>query len=182
MDVTTALAFVLSDAHVDRVNSIRAQFDKAVRRWPPHINFIFPFVSPDHFEDVVAALNAAPLGGAFPVIFDDVGFFPQKANVTFHLKLSAECEDKFQTIYAAIRTALPHVVVRRPELKPHLTLGQCPRSEWPVMERKLREWLSEGSLVTTCEHIVLLNRSPSTDDKMIPVHTVPTFKNGLSIP
>jgi RNA 2',3'-cyclic 3'-phosphodiesterase len=170
---TTALAFVLPDNHTDSVNTFRDRYDKAAKRWPPHINFLFPFVSPTAFEEVFAALSSASLGGSFSIVFDDFGFFPQKSNVTFHLKLSGASEERFQEIFRAIRETLPHVDVRRPEFKPHLTLGQCPRSEWPAMERELREWLPEGGLKMRCEHLVLLHRSPDSMDRMVAVHTVP---------
>lgn len=175
MNITTALTFMLPEEHVGNVNTIRTQYDKAAKRWPPHINFMFPFVAPSDFDAVVAALQGASLGGPFPVLFDNVGFFPQKSNVTFHLKLSEDSELCFQKLFDVIKDALPHVVVSRPEFKPHLTLGQCRRSEWPAMERKLREWLEmsgERGLTTSCNRLSLLHRSPSTDDCMVVIHTV----------
>ena len=40
----TALAFVLPTAVQAQVQSIRKVYDKAYTRWPPHINFFFPFL------------------------------------------------------------------------------------------------------------------------------------------
>jgi hypothetical protein len=46
---TSALAFVLEPSHPwhDKINAIRSRADrgdKAYPRWPPHVNFFFPFV------------------------------------------------------------------------------------------------------------------------------------------
>lgn len=166
-DTTTALAFALPDAFVPKVNEIRTKYDRAAKRWPPHINFLFPFIPTREFEaareNLAESLNSKE---AFEVVLDELGFFSQgKGNITFHLKASAESERKFQELFEIIHRTLPSVSTRK-EFHPHLTLGQCHRNDWPQLERELRQWLGEG-IHTRCEKIVFYHRSPETGDKMV---------------
>ena len=168
-DTTTALAFVLPDEFRNDVNTIRVKYDKAVNRWPPHINFLFPFVSVSEFETIKSRLELLKLIGSFDINFNTLGFFSQgKGNITFHLKLDDDSEKKFQEIFKQIRKELPEIQVKRPDFHPHLTLGQCKNTEWANVEAEIKTILGEGFIVK-CDNLVCLNRNPSTQDKMVEV-------------
>jgi len=87
MDVTTALTLVIPDKFHDLINSIRKEHDRAYPRWMPHINFIFPFVSEDKFENIRQRLiPEISFFGAFELELNEIGSFKQGKNVTMHLK------------------------------------------------------------------------------------------------
>ncbi|KAK3955438.1 2'-5' RNA ligase superfamily-domain-containing protein [Pseudoneurospora amorphoporcata] len=55
----TALAIIPPPHLWPPINSLRALYDKAYHKWPPHINLIYPFVEPGDLED---AASLAPCG------------------------------------------------------------------------------------------------------------------------
>ncbi len=87
LDVTTALCLVI-DCKSDEISSVRSKFDKAAKRWPPHINLFFPFVPVADFSSVAARLqNILWNFGSFDLLLDNPSFFSQgKGQVTFNLQ------------------------------------------------------------------------------------------------
>lgn len=171
-DTTTALAFTLPKEFVENVNSIRQKYDKAVNRWPPHINFLFPFVSSDQFENTKEKLKDLGDQESFNVVFKELGFFSQrKGNITFHLKLDKESDEKIKKIYKMILASLPGFPIKEKAYHPHLTLGQCKTAEWPKLEIELKAWLGEG-LTVKCDKIVFFHRTPESGDKMVEENNV----------
>lgn len=168
LDTTTALAFVLPDEFVEKINLIRQKYDKAVNRWPPHINFLFPFLPVSEFEIIESQLESLQQFGSFQINFNRLGYFSQgKDNITFHLKLDYESEIKFQSLFKEIRKLLPNVTVKRPDFHPHLTLGQCQISNWSEIEQEILNLIGNGFIVN-CNHLFCLHRNSYTDDKMEP--------------
>ncbi|WPJ61484.1 hypothetical protein SMAC4_01794 [Sordaria macrospora] len=55
----TALAIIPPPHLWGPINSLRALYDKAYHKWPPHINLIYPFVSPEDLQD---AASLVPFG------------------------------------------------------------------------------------------------------------------------
>jgi hypothetical protein len=47
--VTSAVAIVLPREFWPQCQAIRSQHDKSFRRWPPHINLLYPFINAKHF-------------------------------------------------------------------------------------------------------------------------------------
>lgn len=45
----TALAIV-PETEKEQIQGLREKHDPAYKRWPPHINIVFPFVHPDLFD------------------------------------------------------------------------------------------------------------------------------------
>jgi len=166
-DTTTALAFALPENLIDFVNEIRNKHDRAAKRWPPHINFLFPFIPLSEFEDVREKLQGYLQNEfSFELVLDELSFFSQgRGKITFHLKPNKESEQKLQSLFAIIQEALPGISSKK-EFHPHLTLGQCLRSEWPEIERELQSWLGTG-IITTCEKVVMYHRSVDTGDRMV---------------
>lgn len=171
-DTTTALAFLVPESQRESINTIRSKYDRASNRWPPHINFLFPFVSPSEFADIKSKLSALSSEASFDVVFEELGFFAQKDNITFHLKPSGESCAKFQNLYKIIRKSLPDVQVKRSDFHPHLTLGQCSKKDWPALEKELKStWLKSG-ITMRCDKVVFFHRSPSSSDKMVELESV----------
>ncbi len=194
MDTTTALAYVPSfaSAVAQGINDIRSQHDKAHRRWMPHINFIFPYVSLDHFDDhaqrLADAVSKVSLPDNICIKFDGIGFFRQKTGYTFHLKPDHDSEMYLSKIYndVILSTLSSEVQVRKGPFHPHLTLAQCSIKDFDTMKAKLDSWFA--SLASTnCDSesassrflspqslnsIVMLRRSPDTNDVMTVVNVV----------
>ena len=55
----TALALVPPRALWPRLDRLRALYDKAYPKWPPHANLVYPFVPADVLGDAVDAISAA---------------------------------------------------------------------------------------------------------------------------
>lgn len=168
MDTTTALAFTLNDEKaVQQINSIRADHDRACKRWMPHINFIFPFVNPSQFEQVrqtLAKLNVEP----FDVVFDKVSHFAQGKMCTVNLQCDAESEKKLCAVFNQILKACPEIEVKRVEFHPHLTLGQCKKSDLQAITETFTKTLCDviGKKFPFTE-LQFLHRTPESDDKMV---------------
>jgi 2'-5' RNA ligase len=169
-DTTTALAYLLPDESVDKINIIRTKYDRAVTRWYPHINFIFPFVPVAEFDDTKQQMMTSVCNmESFDVVFDNIDYFSQgKGNITFHLNLSNESEEKFQHLNRVIRECIPDVQVKRNDFKPHLTLGQCKLIDWKNVEQEVK-MLFGDKIITKFNKLSFLHRNPESNDKMIEV-------------
>ena len=172
-DTTTALTFVLPNFTHKKINFIRSKYDKAFVRWMPHINFFFPFISRNNFDDVVLKINDLIQKQnltKFEVNFSGIGFFKNSNGYTFHLKLDEASNDHFQTIFLFLRQALPDVKYERAEFSPHLTLAQCQtQEEFEQMKTMLEDWF-EGWInedyVIMFDALSCIYRSDQTQDKM----------------
>lgn len=186
MDTTTALAFVIKDSKsVDLINSIREKHDRAFKRWPPHVNFIFPFVPTSQFDTIRTKLEKLNLQ-SFDVSFDTIGYFSQGKNCTIHLKCSNESTEKnMANVFAQITKACPEIEIKRAEFHPHLTLGQCKKSELKNTITSFNKELGLNSnsdndndndngspLTLKFDTLEFLSRSPETNDKMVSVMTL----------
>lgn len=165
-DVCTALTLVIPQQFHDSINEIRKEHDKAFPRWMPHINFIFPFVPTDRFDDVSDKLRAKLEGfNPFTLELTEVGFFPQGKNATFHLK--PKDISKLKKLFDLITCTLPDVKVKHAEFNPHLTLGQCKKSDVNSMLADVKSKLPNG-VTFTVDKVYLISR-PS--DGQFSVHT-----------
>ncbi len=195
MDTTTSLAYipVFEDAVVAGINDIRSQHDKAHRRWMPHVNFIFPYVSLDRFDDhaqrLAETVSKISLSNDICLKFDGIGFFRQKTGYTFHLKPDYDSERYLSKIYndVILSTLSSEVQVRKGPFHPHLTLAQCSIKDFDTMKARLDSWFasltsaecdsesaSSPRFVSTqpLNSIVMLRRSPDTCDVMTAVKVV----------
>lgn len=173
-DTTTALAVTIPDQFHDQINEIRSQQDRAFPRWMPHINFIFPFVSIDQFDTVHTELKKVFESHGitdFDIAFEEIGYFSQAKQSTFHLKPNNESKKKLQTIHKIICDALPWVDVKTHgnEFSPHCTISQCPKKDTVNKEKELTEWFNKtfnGKLTVRCDKVCMLKRSPESNDMM----------------
>lgn len=85
----TALCIVPPRRLWASVDRLRALYDKAYEKWPPHINLIYPFVAPDSLPRVADIIQEAlqARGGANKIhlSLDAVGVFPHKHDNTIYL-------------------------------------------------------------------------------------------------
>jgi hypothetical protein len=54
----TALC-IIPPAHLTQdINQLRALYDKAYEKWPPHVNLIYPFVNPEALPHIVELVRS----------------------------------------------------------------------------------------------------------------------------
>lgn len=171
MDPTTALTLLVCEPYCTKINEIRCKYDRAYPRWQPHINFLFPFVEIERFPEIENKLQSVLNEfGKFNLVFNQLGYFSQGKNVTFHLKVSDD--EKLQELFQKIRDVLPEIKPKHDKFEPHLTLGQCKKTEVESILDNLRaNWLGFGFTVEV-QNISLINRSKT--DNLVPFseHTV----------
>lgn len=170
MDTTTALTLVAPSIHWDKINEIRKHQDKAYPRWFPHINFIFPFVPVERFEEMKERLtNALKNFGTFSIEMKTIGYFEQGKVATFHLKPTDD--SKLQELYRIIRKTLPEdVEVKRDDFHPHMTLAQCKKSEIPAKMAELQVWCGNG-MTMNIDRICMISRSKTDQSVPFSIHT-----------
>ena len=142
MDTTSALTLAFPDDTHQKINEIRSKYDKAYPRWMPHINFIFPFVPVDKFDEIANRLSCLNNFGGFELELNTIGYFIQGSNVTFHAK--PDNDSKLQNLFKLITEVLPEIESKREQFHPHLTLAQFPRLEIDIRKQELIQWLGSG--------------------------------------
>ena len=172
-DVTTALTLIIPEQFHSQINSVRGKYDRAYPRWMPHVNYIFPFVPADQFDDVKNKLTIALLSvSKFTIELTELDNFKQKGNVTFHLRPKSQSD--LDTVFNAIRHALPEVPVKHPSFQAHMTLGQCKNKEFAKVSNEVKSALELPSFTFEINSVYIIQRSH--DDKNAPfeiVHTIP---------
>ncbi|KAL1893187.1 hypothetical protein Sste5346_006619 [Sporothrix stenoceras] len=85
----TALCFIPPESEWPPVDRLRTLYDKAARKWPPHVNLIYPFVQPESLDAasqrIQSFLKDEP-EGPIPIRLDTAGVFSQRHEKTLHLK------------------------------------------------------------------------------------------------
>ena len=101
----------------------RRQHDKAYKRWPPHVNLVYPFVPRPELPEAAAALAVGLDQGHFSLRFVKCGFFEHsKKSFTLYLEPSESAE--LQQLYEASTACFPTLPTPSRAFVPHLTLGQ----------------------------------------------------------
>jgi len=161
METCTALTLIFPESTHSKINQIRSVHDKAYPKWPPHINFIFPFVPLECFDEIASKLTHLGEFGEFNLVMNQIGYFDQGTTTTFHLK--PENDAKLQRLFQLIREALPDIPVKRDVFHPHLTLGQFPKSEIESRKRDLEKWLGDGvSIIVDRIHLIWRDKNVGT--------------------
>ena len=169
-EVTTALTLVAPDQFHDDINEIRKQCDRAYPRWMPHINFLFPFVSTDQFDDIKSRLEPYLKNvGSFDLDMSEIGHFKQGKNVTVHLK--PKDSTKLRQVFDIIRQVLPEIPSKHEEFAPHLTIAQFKNSELQTKLPELQTWLASKNFKFTIDHVCLLERSKTDNNVPFSVHS-----------
>ncbi|KIH94778.1 hypothetical protein SPBR_03564 [Sporothrix brasiliensis 5110] len=85
----TALCFIPPESEWPPVDRLRTLYDKAARKWPPHVNLVYPFVQPESLDAasqrIQSFLKDEPED---PIHFrlNTAGVFAQRYEKTLHLK------------------------------------------------------------------------------------------------
>jgi uncharacterized protein (UPF0248 family)/2'-5' RNA ligase/endonuclease/exonuclease/phosphatase family metal-dependent hydrolase len=126
----TALCIIPPSEQCRDIDSLRSLYDKAYEKWPPHINILYPFVSPENLqrakEQIQSELSNSLLAidGRLKVELDQAGFFSHRANNTIILRENeGESSSLLRSLRSAVLKALGHNSISD-AYNPHLTIGQ----------------------------------------------------------
>jgi endonuclease/exonuclease/phosphatase family metal-dependent hydrolase len=124
----TALCLIPPQHVCDEINKLRSLYDKAYEKWPPHVNLVYPFVSPERLseakEKIELRLHTDSEGaGSSTVALVGAGIFKHRKDITVFLGTKGVNEEDF---LGSIRLAALEAL----ELKVspsvfHLTVGQA---------------------------------------------------------
>lgn len=161
MDTTTALAIIIPNEYHNMINSIREKYDRAYPRWPPHINFLFPFVPIEQFDNIISRLGPKLNSfNNFELTLDDIGYFKSGKNATVHIK--PKDPSKLKELFNIITEVLPEVKQKHDEFNPHLTIGQIQMSK---VDDFVKEMKSQIPMINfKVSNVCLLNRSKNDNN------------------
>jgi 2'-5' RNA ligase len=126
----TALALIVPDHLLSEINSLRLLHDKAFRKWPPHINVLYPFVEPGHLSSAIDNLRKALQKHQFQgleINITDKGTFKHRRNATVFLKPDEESETRICMLRSLLVEALgcqDRDGTHDGTFRPHITIGQ----------------------------------------------------------
>lgn len=130
----TALC-IIPPAHLTQdINRLRALYDKAYEKWPPHINLIYPFVNPEALPHVVEIMRSTLVKNKtepFQFAVDKAGFFTHKRHRTIYTTSSGKGCEEVETIRKNVLSALGQADTH---FQPHLTIGQSEANDESDLE------------------------------------------------
>lgn len=176
----TAVCIVPPEDIWSPIEKIREKHDKAYKRWPPHINILFPFVNEKHFDSQVDILtNAFKDFKKFDIYFNNFGYFRRNGNKrnpnpkqSVFLQPSGKDNDKtsnditdksLQEIYRRLTQLYP-VCKTRNEFHGHLSVGQWTLDKVEdAIKEKSKDW---ESMHFVCDHICIVARTQDANSRM----------------
>jgi 2'-5' RNA ligase len=103
----TAVAVVPPQEVWGPIQAIRARHDRQFRRWPPHVNLLYPFYPPERFDEALPRLASACAQVApFVVTLAEFRFFRHSSRKTT-LWLAPEPMEDLVRLQAAVQAACP---------------------------------------------------------------------------
>jgi len=158
----SALAFVLPAEQQAPVQSIRKIHDRVYDRWPPHINFFFPFVPEEVVPSVVPRIRDALAHiQPFSTVLDTIGSFSHgKGPLT--VWLGPRDIQPFVEVFNALSPLFPDLQNNgRDAFVPHMTLGQVQRGKaFETAAAQFKEII--GSIECVVDSLQILVRDADT--------------------
>ena len=124
---TSALCWIPPIAQQEAIQALRAQFDRQIDRWPPHVNLLYPFVPVSEFQPAATLLaSALATLPPFSVNMQRLRHF-KHSQKSFTAWLDPEgALEQWQALQSCCMAVLPHCIdqTARGAFVPHLTVGQ----------------------------------------------------------
>ncbi|RAO66603.1 uncharacterized protein BHQ10_002615 [Talaromyces amestolkiae] len=120
----TALCIVPPTHLTHDINRLRALYDKAYEKWPPHVNLIYPFINPEALPHVVELIRSRFVQNKvepFRFTLDKAGFFTHKHHRTIYTTSSGNGRKEVENIRRSVLSTLGQLDTH---FQPHLTIGQ----------------------------------------------------------
>lgn len=120
----TALCIIPPTHLTQEINRLRALYDKAYEKWPPHVNIIYPFVNPETLPRAVELVRSTFVQNKiepFQFNLDKAGFFTHKRHRTIYTTSSGIGCEEVERFRRSFLSALGQVDTH---FQPHLTIGQ----------------------------------------------------------
>ncbi|CAK7212459.1 hypothetical protein SBRCBS47491_001471 [Sporothrix bragantina] len=107
----TALCFILPESEWAPVDRLRTLYDKAARKWPPHVNLIYPFVQPESLDTAsrrIQSFLSTSNQGPIDISLDTAGVFNQRHEKTLFLRDGRDdgCTETLRQLRSGIVKAL----------------------------------------------------------------------------
>ncbi|GAB5358994.1 hypothetical protein AAMO2058_000506700 [Amorphochlora amoebiformis] len=122
------------------IEQIRSKHDKAAKKWPPHMNLVFPFVDRGTFEkkrkELQKKLNSVPPIRIKLDRFKTMETKKKKAGKRFICLTSEGLERDLKLVTECVASVYPQCEIR----VPHLTVGQLGEKD---CEQTIKEWQKE---------------------------------------
>ena len=121
----TALCIIPPKDQCHGIDSLRSLYDKGYGRWPPHVNILYPFVSPESLpqaKEKIQSMLSNHVQNMPNARLDKAGYFTHRANNTIFLReTNFGRHSPFQLMRSVVATALGQ---KLEQYNPHLTIGQ----------------------------------------------------------
>ncbi|KAF1949803.1 hypothetical protein CC80DRAFT_555032 [Byssothecium circinans] len=162
----TALCIIPPQSDCRELDSLRALYDKAYGKWPPHINIVYPFVAPENLHraksQIEKALEASTIPKQ-PLTLDQSGYFMHRTNSTVFLNGGDfESSSILLDLRATILRALGQDATSS---NFHMTIGQSENET----EASCKFLLSKASLIPalsfTPNMLAILVRERTSDNE-----------------
>ncbi|TPX15005.1 uncharacterized protein E0L32_004835 [Thyridium curvatum] len=125
----TALCIIPPSHLWSSIDKLRALYDKAFEKWPPHVNLVYPFVRVESLERSAELLQSAvqswkqhSADGRLRIQLDSAGVFPHKHDNTIYIHDSDE--DRNASLQRLRRAVLHSLGQQDAKYQMHLTVGQ----------------------------------------------------------
>jgi 2'-5' RNA ligase len=162
--VQTALVFVPPSEVWPPIQAIRAEYDRNVHRWMPHITLLYPFRPRMEWDAVLGPLSeACAQVEPFTVTLGTFGHFRHGKSAT--LWLAPEPKTRLVALQTALWRAVPDYDDTRKYsggFTPHLSVGQVPAGRADALLAALQEdW---EPVTFTAAEVQLIWRGDPPDD------------------
>lgn len=141
LSYTHTLAIVLPDHEAEVVQNIRSQYDAQYKRWPPHINILYPFFDLSNGscdEDTVINDLLDTLGQfkSFECTLNEIKAFKR----VLYLEPDLDSVNNIQEIYKVLtKTLFKHVTNKwKPDINPHCTIAQTKEPNQNFLKNTLK--------------------------------------------
>jgi len=160
----TAIIVMPPENEWEQINQIRKNHDKAYRRWMPHINLVYPFVSEQAFNNNIwrALTDSVARINPFELRFENFDFFEHgQTSCTLFLNPITDDPNSLSKLQSSIESAFPFCNEQSKKTDSgfhgHLTVGQFRGKK--IIERYKKKFEGDWKPFTfTVDRVYVISR------------------------